>query len=491
MIVLDLFAEVKPIWKNSSQFYGTPYVWCMLHNFGGNIEMYGTLDSISSGPVDARISENSTMVGVGMCMEGIEHNPVVYELMSEMAFRSEKVQVLEWLKSYSHRRYGKAIHQVAAAWEILYHTIYNCTDGIELDKLQYSAVAVTRIVDHNTDFIVKFPDWDPSNTSSALPQAHLWYSTKKVINALRLFIDAGNNFAGSLTYRQNFGNEPLFHTFQLLYHLLLLLWGGTDGGLKHCLVKWDTICSPIADGGLGVRKLVPFNRALLGKWLWRFGEEGDRLWKRVLIARYGAVCGGWSTGLVRGSHGCGLWKGIMQGWESFNAHLRYKVGIGDRVRLWHDQWCGDVTLKEAYPVLYECASNQAATIDEVVVRDNGRMEWNVIFKRNFNDWELNDVVSFLNLIQSHLPFRELADGIRWNLMKSGMFDVRSFYSALREDILFRVGAACVVVMVRQQTICFFTALWRLLYGVGYFTLLGFSGLCLDRSFPYCPAGGMG
>lgn len=106
MIVLDLFADVKPMWKNSSQFYGTPYVWCMLHNFGGNIEMYGILDVISSGPFDACTSENSTMVGVGMCMEGIEHNPVVYELMSEMAFRSEKVQVLvhliklNWLLSF-------------------------------------------------------------------------------------------------------------------------------------------------------------------------------------------------------------------------------------------------------------------------------------------------------------------------------------------------------------------------------------------------------
>ena len=29
-----------------------------------------------------------------MCMEGTEQNPVVYELMSEMAFRSEKVQLL-------------------------------------------------------------------------------------------------------------------------------------------------------------------------------------------------------------------------------------------------------------------------------------------------------------------------------------------------------------------------------------------------------------
>lgn len=214
MIVLDLFADVKPIWKTSSQFYGTPYIWCMLHNFGGNIEMYGILDAISSGPVDARISENSTMVGVGMCMEGIEQNPVVYELMSEMAFRSEKVEPVDWLKSYSRRRYGKAVQQVEEAWEILHHTIYNCTDGV---------------ADHNIDFIVKFPDWDPSiinmsilakqehmqklltlhkkrrflveETNTDLPQSHLWYPTWPVVNALRLFLVARNNLSKSLTYR--------------------------------------------------------------------------------------------------------------------------------------------------------------------------------------------------------------------------------------------------------------------------------------------------
>lgn len=207
MIVLDLFADVKPIWEMSSQFYGIPYIWCMLHNFGGNVEMYGILDSISSGPVDARISENSTMVGVGMCMEGIEQNPVVYELMSEMAFRSEKVQLREWIKNYSYRRYGRAAHELETAWEILYHTIYNCTDGI---------------ADHNKDFIVEFPDWDPANENSigpfvvsnsesgrhflvesrsSLPKAHLWYPTQEVIKALHLFLDAGKNFAGSFTFR--------------------------------------------------------------------------------------------------------------------------------------------------------------------------------------------------------------------------------------------------------------------------------------------------
>nr|XP_018686661.1 PREDICTED: alpha-N-acetylglucosaminidase-like isoform X3 [Musa acuminata subsp. malaccensis] len=93
MVVLDLFAEVKPIWITSKQFYGVPYIWCMLHNFAGNIEMYGILDAIALGPIEARTSENSTMVGVGMSMEGIEQNPVVYDLMSEMAFHHKPVDV--------------------------------------------------------------------------------------------------------------------------------------------------------------------------------------------------------------------------------------------------------------------------------------------------------------------------------------------------------------------------------------------------------------
>lgn len=74
LVVLDLFAEVKPIWITLEQFYGVPYIWCMLHNFTGNIEMHGILDDVASGPIEARTSVNSTIVGVGMSMEGIEQN---------------------------------------------------------------------------------------------------------------------------------------------------------------------------------------------------------------------------------------------------------------------------------------------------------------------------------------------------------------------------------------------------------------------------------
>lgn len=41
--------------------------------------------------------------------------------------------------------------------------------------------------------------------------------------------------------------------------------------------------------------------------------------------------------------------------------------------------------------------------------DGGTREWNVSFVRNFNDWEVEIVVSFLNLLNSHVPSRDDAD----------------------------------------------------------------------------------
>jgi hypothetical protein len=240
------------------------------------------------------------------------------------------------------------------------------------------------------------------------------------------------------------------------------LWGGSDDTFKHCLVKWDTVCSPVSKGGLGVRKLVPFNRALLDKWLWRFGAEDNRLWKRVLVERHGAGCGDWSTGWTRDSHGCGLWKGIMLGWNDFSAQVKFKVGRGNRVRLWHDRWCGDVPLKESFPALYACASNKSATISEVLVRENGRVDWQVTFLRNFNDWELDNVASFLGLLQNHCPSRVVEDGLWWSLKNSGIFDVRSRYSSFRESPSLIFPWKCIWRTKAPRRACFFvwTAAWQ-------------------------------
>jgi hypothetical protein len=48
------------------------------------------------------------------------------------------------------------------------------------------------------------------------------------------------------------------------------LWGGIGDKFKFHLVNRSKICTPISSSGLGVRNMLLFNRALLGKCLWQY-----------------------------------------------------------------------------------------------------------------------------------------------------------------------------------------------------------------------------
>jgi hypothetical protein len=55
------------------------------------------------------------------------------------------------------------------------------------------------------------------------------------------------------------------------------LWGGMGEEFKFHLVSFTKLCSLISEGGLGVRNLLIFNRALMGKWLWRYVHEKEAI----------------------------------------------------------------------------------------------------------------------------------------------------------------------------------------------------------------------
>ncbi|RVX16590.1 hypothetical protein CK203_006183 [Vitis vinifera] len=75
---------------------------------------------------------------------------------------------------------------------------------------------------------------------------------------------------------------------------------GANGGKKAHLVKWEVVCADKEKEGLGLRKLACLNKALLGKWIWRFARAKEDLWKKVLEAKYEQKDFGWKTRKANG-----------------------------------------------------------------------------------------------------------------------------------------------------------------------------------------------
>lgn len=126
MIILDLYSESKPVWNRTEAYYGKPWIWCMLHNFGGNISMYGRMNNVANDPANALHDPKSgNLVGIGLTPEAIEQNPVMYELMLEHVWRDKPIDLATWLPDYSSRRYGKRNQNAIKAWEVLRNTVYN------------------------------------------------------------------------------------------------------------------------------------------------------------------------------------------------------------------------------------------------------------------------------------------------------------------------------------------------------------------------------
>nr|CAI5849094.1 unnamed protein product [Callosobruchus analis] len=119
MIVLDLQSEQYPQYDRLEQYFGQPYIWCMLHNFGGTLGMHGSFDIINENVTKARKANSSSMIGTGLTPEGINQNYVIYDAMTEAAWRSHPQDKTDFFRRYTIRRYGKVNDKAIEAWDIL------------------------------------------------------------------------------------------------------------------------------------------------------------------------------------------------------------------------------------------------------------------------------------------------------------------------------------------------------------------------------------
>lgn len=101
---------------------------------------------------------------------------------------------------------------------------------------------------------------------------------------------------------------------------------------KWNLINWKTICKPKDKGGLGIRRIIDMNKALLTKMGWKLVENKTG-WGRIMRAKYLANThfryNLFNNDLPNGSK---VWNNILKNRSLLGKEVRLLVGNGKKIR---------------------------------------------------------------------------------------------------------------------------------------------------------------
>lgn len=200
MVYLDYVCEETEHYPTTENFFGAPFVWNYLANFGGNTHLFGPLNKTAPRIEAALKVENC--LGVGSTLEGLNTNPFAYDLLLEQPWLpGAHVDPAAWIENYASRRAGRKDPAVSAAWRQLYSGV--------LSK------GGSGIWGHGVALQGR-PDYDkPGNFG--WPNPNVPYKNKELVKAIDLLFGAapesttadGYRFDAVNLVRQALGNHSL------------------------------------------------------------------------------------------------------------------------------------------------------------------------------------------------------------------------------------------------------------------------------------------
>ncbi|MDR2916567.1 MAG: alpha-N-acetylglucosaminidase [Tannerella sp.] len=300
--------------KRFDSFWGYPYVAGTLHNYGGRVYMGGNLPfygsnahQLMSDPANGRIT------GIGLFPEAIEHNPVVYELATEIAWMEKAPILKEWIRQYAHARYGKLPASIDKGWEILQETVYSekaaRLPSVESVMCARPALTIKKVA---------------ANGDLSRP-----YDAKQLWDVVELFLQASGELKGSDTY--------CFDLVDIMRQCMSDLSLPLQKEMSDAyLSENDPLLEETSDRFLDLiddfdRLLGTRSTFLLGKWIkdarkWGVTEEEKDLYEwnaRTLVTVWGPK---WTTAHLF-EYSNRQWSGLMKGyykvrWEKFISYLK-------------------------------------------------------------------------------------------------------------------------------------------------------------------------
>ena len=215
------------------------------------------------------------------------------------------------------------------------------------------------------------------------------------------------------------------------------LWGGGAERKKIAWVAWDQVCMPRDKGGLGIKAIKDFNRALLIKWKWHLFQQSDQFWNRILLSKYN----GW-RGLEEATHKQhhSFWwsdlKSVMlhSSMAGVLNQFQWRLGRGDQILFWEDSWLRDGrTLRDKYPDLYQITSHKSQLVGNMGFFGEEGWQWQFSWRRNLFDNELGSASEFIDQISAISPIADMKDCWVWGADPKGTFTTSSAYLCIKGD----------------------------------------------------------
>ena len=151
-----------------------------------------------------------------------------------------------------------------------------------------------------------------------------------------------SELSNMVLYMISFFQLPKGVLQRLDYFRSRFFWQGDCEKKKYRLAKWNVVCRPKDQGGLGIHDLQIKNTALLSKWLFKLLTE-DGVWQTLLKRKYIGTSAlsqvYWKPG---DSH---FWSGLMAAKKHFFRFGVFKIKDGSEIRFWENKWLGNTTLE--------------------------------------------------------------------------------------------------------------------------------------------------
>jgi alpha-N-acetylglucosaminidase len=256
ILVADIEQGRVPRETRETDFKGARWLFGGLWEFGGRTTMGAPLYDYAQRMPRAAAQPNSHLSGLALFTEGLDTNPIAFDLYTEMAWHSDPVDLQQWTADYTLRRYGQPDDHAAKAWQLTLQSAYGYrADGVkthgERDAAQDSVFNAQ-------------PSLTATRTGHWAPDV-LRYDPATLQHALTELLQVAPNLRNTASYHYDLTNltrQILTNEARVLLPQIRSAYEHKDRAVLHELTAtW------MHDMQMENTLLATSDQFLLGKWL--------------------------------------------------------------------------------------------------------------------------------------------------------------------------------------------------------------------------------